>query len=169
MFVSTYTHGHFGPVSSASALRLQSAPSIIIIIAFRRPSNYAVSLALTSTLSANYPFHTGFRMRSLCTSLCVPFPPSSLSIPPCLFLSFSSSFSLCVVGDGCFSWQMNRLGGGLVPVTLHIFPSFSLFLSSLPFSDDLFLAARPQQFIGVALPRRYTNCYSISPSLHHRI
>lgn len=108
-----------GPSSPISALYHHRRPPRKLSISHRSP--YSL------------PFFYIFLCPSASVSQHLPFFPSSLSIPPCLFLSFSSSFSLCVVGDGCFSWQVNRLDGGLVPVTLHIFPSFSLFLSSLPF------------------------------------
>lgn len=47
------------------------------------------------------------------------------------------------------------------------FSPLSLF--SLPFSDNLFLAECPRQFIGVALPRHCAKPYSIPPLLHHFI
>lgn len=60
-----------------------------------------------------------FPFVSLSVSFC-PFP-LLFSITPCPFLF--SSFSFSAAGEACFSWQVKRHDGGLVSVTLHIFPS----------------------------------------------
>ena len=173
-------HGHSGPVSTALALCLQSAPIIIIIIilTFRGPSNYAVPLALTSMLTANYLSHTGFPRLSPCTSslsvLLLLFLSICPSPPPLqtLLVCFSPSLPLSPPVLSAMAVFLGRWTGPMVVWSQWhcTFSPLSLSsLSSLPFSDGLFLAVRPQQFIGVALPRRYANCYSISPiatSLH---
>lgn len=96
-----------------------SPPGSWIIIAFGGLSNHVVRLALTSTLTAKYLFHTDFLLFSICLSFCVPLPFSS-PLFPSLPVHFSSSFSF---SNACFSWQVKTHDGGLVSVTLHIFPS----------------------------------------------
>lgn len=125
-FVSTLMAGHSGPSHWTFSL------VIIIIITFQ----WAVQLhhLLGLDLKADYILSiTHWLPYSLlvdlgvCPSVSVPlhlafYPPIFPSLP------VSSSVSLCVVGDGCFSWQVKRHDSGFVPVTLHIFPSFSVFL-----------------------------------------
>lgn len=157
---------HFGPVSTASVLYLQSPQ---IPIAFRRPFNYIIPLALTSTLTANYPFHSGFPIISLCTSfLCTSVSGSphlsllSFHFSLCMFLSFS--FSCCVVGDGCFSWQVSRW---FCPCDAAHFPlCLSLPLLSLTVYSWLCVLSSLKALLS---RRRCTRRYSISPSLHHSI
>lgn len=83
-----------------------------------------IYFTLASILSAFGPFS----LSPCFSSSPSGFSPSYLSIPPSISLLLFLCVPLCVVSDGCFSWQVKRHDGGLVPVTLHIFLSFSLFL-----------------------------------------
>jgi len=112
-----------------------------------------------------------FLCPSVSISLHLPFhPPLFPSLPVCFSLSLPLSPSVLLV----MAVFLGRCRGPMVvwsqwhctfsPISLSSsLPFLSLTVYSWP------MTLRPQQFKGVALPRRYANCSSISPSLHHCI